>query len=177
MKLPDKKYNIIYADPAWEYNNKKTGGNYKSGSVQKYKTMTLEEIKNLPIKDISQDNCVLFLWSTTPLLPEALEVMKSWGFKYKTKIVWYKTNFGMGDWLRIQSEDLLIGIRGKITPFYYQRGNIFIHDILGHSEKPEFFRNLIDILTISLDNPKKIELFSRKSNIENWDLWGLEANK
>lgn len=84
------KYKCIVADPPWTYNNKKTGGTMKSGSAAKYPTMTLEEICALPIREIAAKDCCLFLWTTTPLLMEAMEVWKAWGFKYKTKIYWEK---------------------------------------------------------------------------------------
>jgi len=79
-----KKYNIIYADPPWKYNDKGCRGN----ATNHYPTMKNEDICNLPIEDLADDNCVLFLWVTAPKLPEGLQVMESWGFKYKTCIIW-----------------------------------------------------------------------------------------
>ncbi len=79
-----KTYQVIYADPPWSYNNKRTGGSMKSGAVSKYPTMSLEDICDMSIP--SDKNAVLFLWATVPLLPEAFTVMNAWGFKYKTMI-------------------------------------------------------------------------------------------
>lgn len=87
VKISNKKYNIIYADPPWKYNDKmkmKGMHGYIRGAESFYDTLTLEDIKNLPIKEISDDNCILFIWITMPLLPNVFEVIKAWGFKYKT---------------------------------------------------------------------------------------------
>ena len=77
-------YDIIYADPPWAYRNKKTGDSLVSGAEAKYPTMSVDEISALPIKDIASKNSVLFVWATVPLMPEAFQVMKAWGYKYKT---------------------------------------------------------------------------------------------
>ena len=89
IDFPDKKYNIIYADPPWQYNDKALAGNRGAGC--KYDVMTLDNIKNLPIKNITSDDCILFLWITFPQLNKCFEVMESWGFKYKTvAFTWIK---------------------------------------------------------------------------------------
>ena len=87
----DKKYNIIYADPAWKMKKieRKVRPNQKGFD---YPTMELEDIKNLPVKDLADDNCVLFLWTTQSYLPKAFEVMESWGFKYQRTLTWDKMN-------------------------------------------------------------------------------------
>ena len=113
----DKKYNIIYADPAWQY--WETGMHNQSNH---YKTMTLEEICNLPIKNIADENCILFLWVTFPILQDCFKVIESWGFKYSTcGFNWVKRNkkadsyfFGLGSWTRANSELCLIATKGKI---------------------------------------------------------------
>src|SRR5690349_18054715 len=112
-------YNVILADPPWSYSNKKTGGSMKSGSESKYPTMTLDELKEMNIP--ADKNSVLFLWATVPLLPEAFEVMKAWGFKYKTMITWRKIESnGMGFWWRGQTEHLLFRVRGNVKAFRMQ---------------------------------------------------------
>ncbi len=173
MKLPNKKYQVIYADPPWSYKNKNTGGSMKSGSSAKYKTMTLEEIKELPIKDIQSKNSVLYLWATVPLLPEAFSVMDAWGYTYKTMITWRKImSLGMGYWYRGQTEHLLLGIKGKIKAFRVQEPNFIQSKVGKHSEKPDEFRKLIDRSVGNLS--PKIELFARKKT-EGWDVWGDEV--
>lgn len=111
MSFENKIYNVIYADPPWEYRNKKTGGSMKSGAESKYSTMSVDEICNLKIP--AAKDSVLFLWCTVPMINEGLKVMSSWGFKYKTMILWRKImSLGMGFWWRGQCEILLFGVRG-----------------------------------------------------------------
>ena len=113
-----KKYNIIYADPPWNYKDKKCNGNCESH----YNTMNIDDICNLPIKEISDKNCILFLWVTYPMLNEGLRLIKEWGFKYKTiAFQWIKQNkkgngffFGLGRWTRGNSEACLLAIKGKV---------------------------------------------------------------
>lgn len=118
----DKKYSIIYADPPWKYNDrmvmKGVHGNIR-GAESFYNTMTLEDIKALPVKEITEKNAILFLWVTMPFLPQTQEVMESWGFKYKTcGFTWIKTtktgkiHTGMGHYTRGNAELCLIGVRG-----------------------------------------------------------------
>jgi len=144
----------------------------KSGAAAQYPTMSIEELKNLPVGEMAQENAVLFMWATVPLLPEALEVMKAWGFTYKTKLTWRKTmGLGMGFWFRGQIEDLLVGVRGKIKAFRCQRPNIIEAKTERHSQKPEEFRKLIEEAAPELTD--RIELFARRRS-DNWDAWGNE---
>jgi site-specific DNA-methyltransferase (adenine-specific) len=181
------KYNVIYADPAWEYNQKSAGRGNKSGARDKYKTMSIEDIQNLPVRDIVLDDAVLFMWATVPLLPEALSVIPAWGFKYKTIIIWEKTGLlGMGNWVRIQEEILIVAVRGKVKPFGNQSKNIYRHAICDHSAKPHFFRELVSKLAAkSFGNDiTKLEMFARSRSgmfsdyeyEEGWDVWGKEVN-
>ena len=171
------KYKCVVADPPWDYENKVTGGNLQSAACFKYSTMSLEEIKKLPIiHEQTDENCVLFLWATVPLLPEAFEVMGAWGFKYKTKITWRKMFNGMGWWFRGQIEDCLIGTRGKIKAFHSQQPNFIQSTIKGlkHSEKPNEFFQLIEPIIEQYNLNPKIELFSRKQR-PGWDVFGNEV--
>jgi len=168
-------YSVLYIDPPWSYKNKKTGGSMVSGSASKYPTLSLYEIKNLPIQAICEKNCVLFLWATVPLLPDALEVMKAWGFKYKTTIFWRKImSLGMGFWFRGQVEILLFGIKGKVKAFRLQEANFIQCKSEKHSKKPEIFRELIErAVHQTMENPRFIELFATKRT-EGWECWGKE---
>ena len=118
----ENKYSIIYADPPWKYNDrmvmKGVHGNIR-GAESFYNTMTLKDIKALPVKEITEKNAILFLWVTMPFLPQTQEVMESWGFKYKTcGFTWIKTtktgkiHTGMGHYTRGNAELCLIGVRG-----------------------------------------------------------------
>lgn len=176
--FPDKKYKVILADPPWSYRNKKTGGHSdgacgKSGACQKYDTLELQEICDLPVRNISSRNCCLFLWATTPLLPDAFEVMRSWGFEYKTAIYWRKImSLGMGFWFRGQVEVCLFGIKGTVPAFHSQHPN-FLQTRAGlHSRKPKELMGIIGPCIENL-NPK-IELFARQK-IEGWDSWGNQV--
>lgn len=168
----NKKYNVIYADPPWTYDNKKTGGSMISGAASKYSTMTLDEIVNLNVP--SDKNSVLYLWATVPLLPEAFMVMKAWGFQYKTALTWRKImSLGMGFWYRGQCEHLLFGVKGKIKAFRIQEANFIQCKAGKHSEKPIEFRQLIERSTPHLIN--KLELFAREENA-GWDVYGNQVS-
>ena len=114
-----KKYGIIYADPPWHYNQKNISG----AAEHHYRTMNTEEICKLNVAEVADQHCTLFLWATFPQLPEALKVIKAWGFQYKTvAFVWLKQNksgkgwfFGLGFWTRGNSEICLLATRGNLT--------------------------------------------------------------
>jgi len=129
IPFPKKKYKIIYADPPWEYENKTLGRDLDGGAEYHYDTMSLEEIKSLPIKKIMDNDCMLFLWATNPQLPEAFEVMKSWEFKYKTTLTWHKIPKNkqavLGFWFRGYTEHLLFGIKGNVKALRCIRPNIY----------------------------------------------------
>ncbi|WP_212747700.1 MT-A70 family methyltransferase [Pseudoalteromonas sp. S326] len=117
-----QKFNLIYADPAWQFSNKKTGGSMKSGAAHHYKsTMSVDELKAMPIDDIAADDCILVMWYVGSMPQEALDVVKAWGFTLKNMngFVWNKLTinnnplFGMGFWTRSGSESAIIAVKGK----------------------------------------------------------------
>lgn len=173
LKPTEKKYSVIYADPPWMYDGGKPLSD-KYGDVQKhYPPMETVNICALPVADLAQNDCVLFLWATAPKLPEALKVIESWGFQYKTCIVWDKIKHNFGFYFSVRHELLLIAGKGKSTPNKTSE----LHDSVisiersdKHSEKPEYFRQLIE----KMYEGEKIELFARKKS-ENWDVWGNQA--
>lgn len=172
LKTNGRKYKLIYADPPWQYNNKNTGRHLKSGSNDKYFTMPLDDICSLNIKAISSNDCCLFLWATTPLLPDAFKVMDAWGFKYKTVIYWRKImSLGMGFWFRGQVEVCLMGIKGSVKAFRSQKPNFIQSKVRKHSQKPDELYGIIEGLNL---NPK-IELFARQRR-EGWDAYGNELS-
>jgi ParB/RepB/Spo0J family partition protein len=166
-ELPAGKYAVIYADPPWRYDN----SGFNEAADNQYPTMPLDEICELPIGDLADQTTVLFLWATNPLLPEALQVMASWGFEYKTNIAWIKdAGRGKGWYLKSKHELLLIGVKSE-TPhpierhdscFEAGRGNV-------HSRKPEKAYEIIE----SMYPGNKVELFARNRR-EGWDIWGNE---
>lgn len=172
----DKKYNIVYADPAWTY------GEWGNGTREPgihYNLMKTEDIAALPVSSIAADDCILFMWATYPLLPEALDVVKAWGFKYKTVgFVWVKKNknadtnfFGLGGWTRANSEICIIGVKGNITRMDAGISQVIESAIEEHSRKPAVTRTLITKLVGELP---RIELFSREKT-DGWDCWGNEV--
>jgi len=161
---------ILYADPPWRYEYIATD----SRAIEnQYPTMDLEKIKALPIADISAPDAVLFLWATSPKLEEALEVMRSWGFKYRTSAVWDKEKIGMGYYFRQQHEFLLLGTKGDppTPPEEARPPSVFRAGRLKHSEKPEDVRKAIETMYPSLP---RVELFARTKH-SGWEVWGNEA--
>ncbi len=183
IPLPDKKYNIIYADPPWSFGSKiyQDGGRTFDKKIEDhYETMSVDGIKNIPVKDIADDDCILFMWTTDSHLPEALEVIKSWDFKYKTiGFTWvkqYKTNsycYNFGAYTLKSTEICLIGLKGKlknIKEVNNVKGLVFA-ERTKHSKKPCIIRD--KIVTLCGDKPR-IELFAREK-YEGWDSWGNEV--
>lgn len=163
------KYRVLYADPPWDYGNKNLQ-QYGHASHH-YPTMTIEEICELDIKSLSDDDAVLFLWTTSPFLEDSFKVINAWGFQYKTSFVWDKVKHNFGHYNSVRHEFLLICTRGSCIPDHNELFDSVITMERGeHSEKPEHFRMLIDTL---YTHGKRIELFARKEAI-GWDTWGNE---
>jgi N6-adenosine-specific RNA methylase IME4 len=168
-----KKYQIIYADPPWQV---KAGPGWASSGKSRdleYPTMTLEEIKNLPVKNISEDNSVLFLWTINKYLRESYDVAEAWGFKVSCALTWCKPRHGLGlGGAFVQTtEHLLYARRGSVPTQKRIDTTWFEHKRLKHSEKPQMFRNLI--LDVVGDLPR-VELFARQKT-EGWDVFGNEV--
>ena len=175
IQFPNKKYNIIYADPPWHYDKRNEGVR----NVQnKYATMTFDEIYNMPIQDITHNDCILFLWITYPKLIEGIKTIESWGFKYKTcAFSWVKKNkksdsffMGMGNWTRANNEICLLATKGTIKRVSASVRQIIYTPIETHSKKPDCVRHKIVELVGDLP---RIELFARQK-YEGWDSWGNE---
>jgi len=167
-----KTYRVIYADPPWLYDKgKELSDSY--GDVSKhYPPMELQDICDLPVHELCDKNSVLFLWATAPKLPEALEVMKAWGFDYKTNIIWDKVGHNFGYYFSVRHEILLIGGKGSSTPDSRKLHDsvISIEKSRKHSEKPQYFKELINEL---YTQGNKIELFCREASLD-FDAWGNE---
>ena len=176
IPFPNKKYNIIYADPPWHF--KKWSDKNETRKIP-YDIMSKEEIKNLPIKDISEKDCILFLWITFPNLLEGIETISAWGFKYKTcGFNWIKKNkksdsffWGLGYWTRANSELCLLATKGSPKRISASVHQIVVDKIREHSRKPDIIRN--KIVELCGDLPR-IELFAREK-VNGWDCWGNEV--
>jgi len=171
-ELPEeKKYRIIYADPPWPYDQWLP---HQYGDVEKhYPNMSIEALCALPIKDLAEKDAALFLWVTSPKLERAFGVIRAWGFEYKTSFVWDKVKHNFGYYNSMRHEFLLIAGRGQSTPDSKKLVDsvVSIERSSKHSEKPEYFRTLIDKL---YPQGTRIELFHRGKVKAGWDTWGNE---
>jgi len=169
-ELPVGVFNVIYADPPWQYDFSRSP---TRAIENQYPTMELEQIKKMPFPAIAED-AVLLMWATSPKLKDALEVVDAWGFEYKTNMVWVKDKIGMGYYARQQHELLLIAGKGRsVVPKEEDRPPSIIEaPRLEHSSKPPEVR---DIIQGMYPNGKAIELFARERLSGYWTSWGNEA--
>lgn len=189
--MTNKKYSIILADPPWKYQQGKSmGTNFQGAADAQYDRMDYKDICKLPIPDLADEDCVLFMWATFPLLQEALEVIKAWGFEYKTLgFSWIKTNadgspfFGVGYYAKSNCEVCLMATKGKAHSLVKSNSvsSALIHPRMRHSAKPPIVRDLI--VKLFGDIPR-IELFARKdtkvdlwgkNTFDGWDVFGNEV--
>lgn len=174
--LPTNKYRVWYADPPWEYGNSGVINDSDGyGHAQRhYPTMSIDQLCQMgeQIKDRSENDAVLFLWVTSPLLEECFPMIKAWGFKYKTSFVWDKIGHNYGHYNSVRHEFLLVCTRGSCTPDAKELVDSVqsIDKSRKHSEKPEEFRAIIDKL---YQYGQRVELFARRP-VEGWDTWGNE---
>ena len=179
IKFPNKKYNIIYADPAWTFKTYSEKGKEKKSAENHYHCMNIQDIYDLPVKDIAEDDCVLMLWVTYPLLKEGLRTIEEWGFTYKTcGFSWVKKNkiadsffWGLGYWTRSNNEICLLATKGKPSRVSKSVHQIIYEPIGKHSKKPVVVRD--KIVELCGDLPR-IELFARDKT-KGWDSWGNEV--
>lgn len=177
-----EKYNVIYADPPWQFQNRTGKVAPEHKRLNRYSTMTLDEIKSLPIPEICGEKAHLYLWCPNALLPEGLEVMKSWGFEYKGNLVWEKVRKdgqpdgrGVGFYFRNVTELLLFGIKNKSSPNRTlaparSQVNLIRTQKREHSRKPD---EIIPIIEACSSGPY-IELFARGVR-DGWTMWGNQA--
>ena len=162
-----KKYNIVYADPPWSYNSRRSNyiKNSSGETLRHYDTLTLDELKQIPISEITDKDCMLFMWATFPQIQEALDLIKAWGFDYKT------VAFGVGYYTRNNVEICLLGVKGKPFKEVGNMSSVVISPREEHSKKPDIVRD--KIVELCGDIPR-IELFARKET-EGWDVFGNEV--
>jgi N6-adenosine-specific RNA methylase IME4 len=179
----NKKYNVIYADPPWHYGSKSAVNNPSGSEIKplkdQYPTMRLDELKSMEVKKLAEDDCACFMWVTDSHLDEALELMRSWGFTYKTVVFnWIKlTSKGnycknVAPWTMKSSEICLLGTKGAMTK-YKKKNNVeslIIAERTKHSKKPDEARRRIEEL---FGDVPRLELFCRYPS-EGWDSWGNE---
>ena len=168
-ELPTGVYDVIYADPPWEY---QFVSDNADAIENHYPTMNLQAICDMKIP--ASKNCLLLMWTTAPKLEEAFKVINAWGFTYKTNAVWDKETIGMGYWFRGQHEHLLVATKGNFnTPHPQDRTPSVYREKKGkHSKKPEYFYQLIES---QYPNRKYIELFARNTRT-GWASFGNQIN-
>lgn len=176
------KFQTILADPPWQFQNRTGKMAPEHKRLNRYPTMTIEAIKAIPVNQIAQDKCHLYLWVPNALLPEGLAVMQAWGFQYKTNIVWEKVRKdggpdgrGVGFYFRNVTELLLFGVKGEgfrtLAPARTQV-NLIRTQKREHSRKPD---EMIDLIEACSPGPY-LELFARGRR-DNWTLWGNQADE
>ena len=176
--MESKRYNIIYLDPPWHYNDNAAAG--ERGASFKYEIMTDGNVKNIDLPSIMADDCAVFMWITMPKLDVAFDVFKAWGLKYKTAaFTWVKKNknkdtwfTGMGHYTRANTELCLLATKGHIKVKSHSVRQIVDTPIEAHSKKPDVVRDRIVEL---LGDLPRIELFAR-DNTPGWDVCGLECH-
>lgn len=173
LKLPNKRYGVILADPEWRFEpwSRETG--LDRAADNHYPTSVTEVIAARPVHDIAAKDCALFLWATVPMLPHALAVMDAWGFDYRSHFIWAKDRLGTGYWNRNRHEVLLLGISGDVpAPAPGEQWHSLIEAAVGqHSVKPDWQYGLVEAY---FPHIPKIELNARRSR-PGWDSWGVDA--
>jgi N6-adenosine-specific RNA methylase IME4 len=176
-----RKYGVIYADPPWSFRNWSAKGTGRN-AVSHYDCLDFPSLAALPIADLAADDCALFLWVTDPLLPRGLELLKAWGFEYKTvAFYWVKLNSaaqhdahyftGLGYWTRANPEQCLLATRGKPSRRAKDVRRLVVEKRREHSRKPDCVRERIERLVAG----PYLELFGRQTK-RGWDCWGNQRS-
>ena len=178
IKLPEKRYHIVYCDPPWHYDSAQFDagrGILTSAARFHYPTVKTDVMCDWPIQDICEDDCLLFMWACSPLLKDAIKLGESWGFEYVTIVfIWDKVAKNVGCYTMSNCEVVLLFKRGKIPQPRGARNVQQLHSVQRtkrHSEKPSIIRNNIELM---FPTQSKIELFAR-NRFPGWDCWGNEV--
>ncbi|MEZ6127097.1 MAG: MT-A70 family methyltransferase [Planctomycetaceae bacterium] len=165
-----KLFSTIYADPPWPYSNTAS----RAAAETHYRTMTLDAIRNEPVKSVAAENSHLHLWTTNAFLRDAFDVMHDWGFKYKSCLIWVKPQLGMGNYWRVSHEYLLFGIRGDL-PFRSNKVRSWQSARrTAHSRKPFLFRGLIE----QVSPGPYLELYGREEQPNSeWTVYGNQVER
>jgi N6-adenosine-specific RNA methylase IME4 len=176
--IPQGAFSIIAADPPWRFATYSQKGKEKKSAELHYGTMTLEDIRALPVASLAAPDCALFLWTTAPMLAEGMRVMTEWGFQYKSFGVWGKTTrhgkiaFGTGYRLRSACEPFLVGTRGNPKNTRGER-SLIMAGVREHSQKPDEFYALVERW---MPEARRLDLFSRTRR-SGWSAFGDEIGK
>jgi N6-adenosine-specific RNA methylase IME4 len=171
-------YSLIVADPPWRFITRSKRGEGKSPQAH-YSTMTIDDIRALPVADLAHENCLLWMWATQPMLDQQISIMQTWGFKFISAGAWVKTtkndkrSFGTGYWFRECAEYILLGTRGKPKRISRSVRSAFLSPQREHSRKPD---ESYDMARALIPYGRACELFSRQRR-PGWDVWGNEVDK
>ncbi|WP_456449621.1 MT-A70 family methyltransferase [Hydrogenimonas sp.] len=180
--MEGKKFYTILADPPWQFQNRTGKMAPEHKRLNRYPTLSLEEIKTIPVQNVLKESAHLYLWVPNALLAEGLDVMQAWGFTYKTNLIWYKVRKdggpdrrGVGFYFRNVTEMILFGVKGKnartLQPGRSQE-NIIISRKREHSRKPDEQYKVIE----SCSPGPYLEMFARGPR-EGWSVWGNQAEE
>lgn len=168
-QITQKKYKTILADPPWNINQR---GHSSRSAESHYKLMPLERIKAMPVEDLAEENAHLYLWIPVGLMQEGLDVIKAWGFTYRTAMFWIKPRLSLGNYIRTASEVCLFATRGKAPVRFKGQPNWMFCPQQEHSHKPEEMYSVIERLSYG----PYLELFARRRHKHpDWDIWGDQA--
>ena len=177
--FPKEKFDILYVDPPWDYKGQLqhngSGGRDTGGALKHYPTVTVKQMSMWPVMDITNDNALLFMWSSSPHLDQAIDLGKNWGFQWATVgFVWEKKKVNPGFYTMSQCELCLVFKKGKIPkPRGSRNERQFLSEMRGrHSQKPNEIRNRIQKM---FPDQKKLEMFARQKT-KGWSVWGLESD-
>lgn len=165
-----EKFVAIYADPPWQYANQGT----RAATGNHYDTMPVSDICDLPVQAIAAERSLLFLWTTNGFIEDALsKVIPAWGYEYKSMVIWCKEQLGLGNYVRVSHEILLIASRGGMTGEAKNIKSWVVAPRSRHSSKPQVFREIVE--RVAGEGPK-IELFAREQR-PGWHVWGNQIDR
>jgi N6-adenosine-specific RNA methylase IME4 len=167
--LPEGPFRVIVVDPPWHYSNRNEDPTHRAGNP--YASMSIEEIRHLPIAELAAKDAILWLWTTNAHIREAFDVLDAWDFEYKTMLTWIKHKMGLGDWLRGKTEHCLLAIRGKPVVALTNQTTALEAKSCQHSAKPVEFYDMVEALCPG----SKLEMFLRGGPRKGWHGWGHEA--
>jgi N6-adenosine-specific RNA methylase IME4 len=176
--LSPLSYDVIVADPPWRFMTYSPKGKEKKSAECHYVTMTLDDIKSMPVSKLAAPDCALFLWATAPMFLQALEIVTAWGFVYKSQGIWHKTTrhgktaFGTGYRIRNAHEHWIIATRGNPKNTRTER-SVIMAKVREHSRKPDEFFQMVERW---LPSARRLDLFSRETRV-GWDSYGDQAGK
>lgn len=163
--LPNGPFRVIVIDPPWSYRKRPNDPTHRAANP--YPSMPIEEIKELPISDLAENDCILWLWTTNAHMREAFDVLDAWGFTHKTILTWVKNRMGLGDWLRGKTEHCLMAVKGKPVVDLTNQTTVIDGLVREHSRKPDEFYEMVEKLCPG----SKVELFARNKR-EGWIPYG-----